>query len=286
MSRDITTLANTDLPIKNERKLMEELSSRFNANVYLGFITGYNWTANNFNTFLSQGLIDPSAHEPNVEAYLLDVLETPGTTKFINLIVEDYEHYYLYEKYGDDVATCKELEDEFGVGAENNIRYIKNVLEEFPRYSFCFDKFCCDIYKESIEVGPDHFFGGWLYFYAIISRELEEVQENYQHLLDLMNTNRTAIKKLGGNCAYYFDDQGNYTGNVGQGNEWSMTWQEIHQNFNSGKAGKHQINLVDALTDEDYFLDIRRELIEYPRDHSVFYDDFREIKLDNIIDFS
>ena len=285
MSRDITTIANTNLPTRDERKLIEELSNRFNANIYLGFTTVYNWTKDDFPTFLSQGLIDPSADEPNVEAYVLDVIETPGITEYINLIIDDFDHYYLYEKYGNGVANCKELEDEFGVGANENLNYIKNVLEDFPRYSFCFNNFCCEIFKESIEVGLNHYFGGWWYLYKVISTELTPSKENFEHLLNLIHTNRKTIKTLGGNCAYYLDDQGKFTGKVGQGNEWSMSWAEIQNNLNTGKAGKNQINLVDALTSKDYFFDIHRELIENPFDHSVFYDDFRQFEFEDIVHF-
>lgn len=285
MSRDITTIGNTNLPIRNERKLMEELSLRYNANIYLGFTTGYKWTKDDNPTFLSQGLIDPSADEPNVEAYLLDVLESPGITASINLIIDDYDHYYLHEKYGNGVGTCKELDEEFGVGAEDHISYIKNVLEDFPMYSFSFSKFHCEIYKECIEVRPDYYFGGWWYLYKVISTELTPSKENFEHLLNLIHTNRKTIKTLGGNCAYYFDDQGKYTGKVGQGNEWSMSWAEIQNNLNTGRAGKNQINLVDALTSKDYFFDIQRELIENPFDHSVFYDDFREFEFEDIVHF-
>lgn len=284
MSRSITALGQHTLPFHDRKAFLREISNRFEANVYLGFLESYELAKNDLPTFKSRGLPNPLENDYSSELYLLDEVHFSDSAKSFLLIQDDYEYQWLFDKFGEEAGSQIEFMKTWSQDPIENNRIIKSFIEDATIINFYFEGISGLISQESADVGFNDYFTDWVnFFYSITRTDHQFSIEFYKSLLHYRNTNRETIIKLGGNCIYYHDDQGNNTGGAVQSNEWDMTWTEIENAFNSPEAKKFQINLCEALTNPEYLKQIQILTENNFHDYSVFYDDFRELTWDDII---
>lgn len=284
MSRSITALGQHTLPFRDRKAFLTEISNRFEANVHLGFLESYGLAKADFPTFKSRGLPNPVENDYSSELYLLDEVRFSDSAKPFILIQNDYEYQWLYDKFGEEAGFQKEFMKTWSQDPIENNRIIKSFIEDATIIDFYFEGISGLLSLESADVDLEDSFTDWVnFFYSITRTDHQFSIDFYKFLLHYRNTNRETIIKLGGNCIYYHDDQGNNTGGAVQSNEWDMTWTEIENAFNSPEAKKFQINLCEALTNPEYLKQIQILTENNFHDYSVFYDDFRELTWDDII---
>lgn len=284
MSRSIIALGQHTLTLQDKKQFLKELSDRFNVNVYLGFATTYDWVKAELPTFDFLGIENPKADVPEMNVYLLDDELKMKHSKSLILLQDDYIYHWYYNKFGEQAGFQEEFIKHWSIDPAENNKIIKAYLDDPIQFDFYFENTSGTISLESAKVGLNEYFTDWINFYNLITRhENFQTIDWYQSLLNFRNTNKNTIQKLGGSCIYYFDDQGEFTGGIGQGNEIDMTWKDIETGFNYGTAAKNQINLCEALTNPDYLNLVQQKTKDHFHDFSVFYDDFRELTLDEII---
>lgn len=284
MSRTITALGQHTLPFQDRKQLIQEISKRFEANVYYGFFDNYELVQNDLPTFKSRGLFNPEEGYISGELYLLDEVHLSDTAPPIVLIEDDYVYKWLFEKFGEDAGYQKAFVFNWSNDPIENNHIIKGFLEQSKTIDFHFKDVFGLISLETTDVGSQEYFTDWINFFYLITRtEHKYTTDFYESLLHYRNTNRNTILKLGGSCIYYHDDQGKITGGAVQGNEWDMTWEEIENSFNAEEPKKYQLNLCEALTNPKYLKEIQEKTKDNFHDYSVFYDDLRELKWEDII---
>lgn len=284
MSRTITALGQHTLPFNDQKQFLKELSDRFGANVYLGFATAYDWVGDELPSFESRGIYNPEAYSPHLKVYLLDEVQLENSSKSLVVLQQDYIYRWYHEKYGGHAGYQEEFIKEWSSDPIENNNIIEGFLVDDVLYDFYFENSSGTISLESADVGMDKYFTDWPNFYNLITRHKDWPNTDwYKSLIEYRNINKQTIERLGGSCIYYFDDQGEFTGGIGQGNEWDMTWKDIETGFNSGMVAKNQINLCEALTNPDYLNLIQQKTKDHFHDFSVFYDDFRDLTLNDII---
>lgn len=284
MSRSITALGQHKLPFRDRKKMMIEIANRFEANVYLGFHDSYDLVKNELPSFKSRGIINPEEGHINGELYLLEEVHFSKEAPPFILIENDYIYQWMLEKHGEKAGYQKEFISSWTDDPIENNQIIKEFSKDFKLIDFYFKGISGILSLESADVGLDEYFTDWTNFFYLITHTHSELSVDfYKRLLEYRNTNRETILKLGGNCIYYHDDQGNNTGGAVQGNEWEMSWNEIESSFNHPDAKKYQINLCEALTNEEYLEKIQYLINGNFHNYSVFFDDFRELTWDDII---
>jgi hypothetical protein len=284
MSRTITALGQHTLPFDNRKEFIKEIAHRFEANVYIGFYDGHDNVMDELPTFKSLGLKNPLDDSLYDNIFLIDKhLYNEGAPIFI-LMEDDYEYRWMLEKFGEQAGYQEKFIKHWTNDPIENNNIIKGFVEESRLIYLNAEGIYGRISMESASVGLDEYFTDWINFFYLITRtEHKYTTDFYESLLHYRNTNRNTILKLGGSCIYYYDDQGKITGGAVQGNEWDMTWEEIENSFNSEEPKKYQLNLCEALTNPKYLKEIQEKTKDNFHDYSVFYDDFRELKWEDII---
>ena len=105
MSREITPLGQHTLNINDRKSFMSEISKRFQANVYFGFLDGYNLVKNDLPSFTSLGLENPYKDCYSGELYLLDKHLISESAPHFILIHDEYIFNWLYNKYGEEAGN-------------------------------------------------------------------------------------------------------------------------------------------------------------------------------------
>lgn len=284
MSRDITPLGQHTLNFNDRKVFMSEIANRFQANVYFGFLDSYNLVKDDLPTFTSLGIENPYKDIFSAETYLLDIHIISESAPPFVLLNEDYIYQWLYEKYGEAAGNQKEFKKSWRQDPIDNNKTIELFRNASQVINFCFKNTSGFISKEAVSVGFDEYFTYWDYLLGFISKTDYDFQDDfYESFLHYRNTNKETVRKFGGNCIYYHDDQGNNTGGSVQGNEWDMSWIEIETSFNKLEVKNYQINLCEALTNPEYLAQIQPLVYKHSRDYSVIYDDFRELELSDLL---
>jgi hypothetical protein len=287
MSRDLNVLGQHKFNVEDRLELMQEISKSFESNVYYGFCTGYDWVKDKLPTFESIGIENPESDEPGHKTYLLDKYLIQGNNKQLSLLEDEYIYKWYVDEYGLAAGARDEFKKSWTDEVDTNNEILKDFSESFYPIDLHFENIFASINKESIEVGYNEFFMDWWNFFSLVLREkhwhygLWQTKENFESFLAFRNSNKNTILKCGGNCAFYYDWQGEETGSVAQ-NEWEMNWNEIENGFRKVSEMGKMINLCDLLTDKRYLEKMQELTINSPKEYSVFYDDFRELSIEDI----
>ena len=282
MATNLKIIAHHNLPYTDVKVIMKELSDRFETNVYYVFPSYINLDEY-LSTIVSKGLINPFEVEGyEVEGYIIDAYTFPNAKKNLFICDEDYMYTFLLEQFGDKAAEWTPFMKNWTNDPKLNLEVLKDFSADrcymIAQYEGESIDFGLTISIESLDILTRSLNVRWWFVYDMV------MEQDYTYLTNFLEAREFIIEMtqlLGGDKAYYIADSNSHTG-IGQGDEWTMTWQEIENELHSGYFAKNLVNLRLALTDAAYFVNLQANK-KTTDDHPVFYDDFGDIKLEDVL---
>ncbi|MCF6131106.1 hypothetical protein [Flavobacterium wongokense] len=267
MGCDITILSKHNLDITNVETLAVDISNKFGFSIEFGYnaFKEYNDLLGNDldEDFISLGVIDK---KPYIKKY--------------KLIDEKFQQKQLYQKYGDEVFGMRDYWYWFDFDRYNNEMPNSKQIEQ-EKKDLQIAEFFLDNHSETgessymyihneIAVNDLHYYTRWWSFCDTIQKKHNFNDEYFQKY-------RLAVMKdtllLGGDKAYFVNDQCKHLKGVGQGNEMYFNWQQLESYINDC-AGLEVISISKTVLNKEY----QREVENKKSDTLAFYDDFQDLK--------
>jgi hypothetical protein len=271
MGRDITILGQHKLPFNDVNSLMQKLSDTFNANLYYGFESYINLDEH------LEKINWPPPEDPDeddISAYLLSKIEKDISLPNALLLNDDYMYTWLYNKFGDEAGNLPEFKKTWTQSPEQNNKFIQDFMNDPKFFEFIVNDYKLNIYKESICPSINMNYMRWWGFFSLVLHD--DRADEREYLLKSMNRIKELVKLVGGNSAYYLDDQSNVLQGIGCMNEIDMDWGRIESEIETLVGKEKIINLRKVLVDESYRKYIQEISKENETDFPAFYDDFSE----------
>lgn len=267
MGCDVSILSKHNLNISNVETLAIDLSNRLSLTIEHGY-----YAVKEYNELLENGL---------KEGFIsLGLISNQSFVKKYKLIDERYQHKELYKKFGDALYSMKEYwhwYDSDGSNIEmpnqekilqekNDLQIADYLLETHSEYA---EGGYMTIYNE-IVMNDLHYYTRWWDFCNTIQTR------NYFDDDYFQNFRKSVMKDtmlLGGEKAYYVNDQCNYLKGVGQGEEMYLTWKQL-ENHIASSLGLELISISKTVLDKQYQYEVK-----YKSERTLaFYDDFEDIR--------
>lgn len=263
MGCDISILSKHNLNISNVETLAIDLSNRF------GFTIEYGYYANaDYNQLLQNGL-----KEDFISLGLID--KKPFVKKY-KLIDEKFQQKQLYKKFGESLFDKKEYWWWYDA---DEMPSQERIVEE--KKEFHFADYYLHIHSENAKEGGYmnihdeivsndlHYYSRWWSFCDTIQLR-DYFSDNY-----FQNFRKSVMKDtllLGGEKAYFVNDQCNHLKGVGQGSENEYNWQELEKYISSIES-LEVVSISKTVLDAHYQLDIRNR----KQNTLAFFDDFEDL---------
>lgn len=255
MGCDITILHKHDLDISSIEKLAIDLHNRLGISIEYGYYASKEYNALLGND-LDEGFI--------VIGYLKS---EPFIQKYI-LTDEKFQKKQLLEKFGDALYEITEYWNyENGVPDQKRIdvEKIENKIAEYDLEGSSSHLF---IYNDVVSNGWVYY-SRWWHFCDTIQNKYIFEEDNYQQFRQKI---MKITHQLGGNKAYFVNDQCRHLKGVGQGDEMYYGWDEL----------EHYINSIETLT----VVSVSKVVLDYQYKYNVigkkqdtlaFVDDFEDL---------
>lgn len=262
MGCDISILSKHNLNISNVETLAIDLSNRF------GFTIEYGYYANaDYNELLQNGLKE--------DFISLGLIEKQPFIKKYKLIDEKFQQKQLYKKFGESLFDKKEY---WWWYDDDEMPSQERIAEE--KKEFHITNYFLDIHSETAEssyltiydeiVSSDlHYYSRWWSFCDTI-----QLRDNFENRY-FQNFRKLVMKDtllLGGEKAYFVNDQCNHLKGVGQGSENEYNWQELEKYISSIES-LEVVSISKTVLDAHYQLDIRNR----KQNTLAFFDDFEDL---------
>lgn len=275
MGRDIKCITKHTLPVHSIDALLEELSIRFNANVFFVFPSFVN-----LDEHLENINLYDLKHSIEIDGYVFKKIIKDPTLPNLTVCEDEFVYRFLNATYGDESGFLPDFVKVWSSNGVENNDIIKFFGSRPPSYDLYFEDFHFWFYLESGTIYQDEYFGRWWDLFRTL---LEGDEANrLQQFLYYRKRNIEIARLVGGTGAYYIDDQSCNTG-IGQGNEDDMTWEEIEKEIRSGVSGQNLIDLKELLTNKEYHAKYVALAAIDCEAYSIFYDDFSEISLEDVV---
>lgn len=267
MGCDISILSQHNLNISDVETLAIDLSNRFGFSIEYGYHAFKEHNALLQNDleegFISLGVIDK---QPYVKKYYL--------------IDEKFQHKQLYQKYGEKVFGMKGYWYWYDFERYNNempnsekIEQEKKELQivEFHLYNYSETGESSYMFIYSDIASNDlHYYTRWWDFCDNIQKREYFEGAYYQ------NFRKSVMKDtllLGGNKAYFVNDQCRHLEGVGQGEEMYYNWDDLEK-FIQSRENLELISISKTVLDKQYQVEVR-----YKQSNTLaFFDDFEDLK--------
>lgn len=267
MGCDISILSQHNLNLTSIETLANDLADRFGFNIDYGYFAfeEYNKPLENN---LEEGFIS------------LGKIEKQPFKRAYKLIDEIYQHKQLHEKLGDamyDLGAYWHLNDseniERGKRTEVQIADAKRELIFADYVLDCFgsgnESSYLYIHNEVVSQNF-HYYTRWWQFCETIQKRDYFDDDDYQDF-------RKAIWQdtliLGGQIAYFVNDQCRHLEGVGGGDEMFYTWEELEK-FIHSRATLEVVSISRTVLDQDYQNEVRDK-----KDTTLaFFDDFADLR--------
>lgn len=275
MGRDIKCITKHTLPVHSIDALLEELSNRFNANVFFVFPSRIN-----LDLFLENINLYNLKHDIESNGYVLKKIIKDSNLPNLTVCDDDYVFHFLKSTFGDQAGFLLDFKKDWYADGNENNELIDRFCAALPSYDVYFEDYHFWFYLESGTIYHDDYFGRWWDLFRTLLEGDEA--DRLQQFLHYRKRNIEIARLFGGYNAYYIDDQSHNTG-IGQGNEDDMTWEEIEKEIRSGVSGQNLIDLKELLTNKEYHAKYVALAAIDCEAYSIFYDDFSEIALEDVV---
>lgn len=264
MGCDVSILSNHKLNITNVESLAIDLAKRLNININFGYYSNEE-LSKLLGINISDGFIKLGSVIRN------------DSNKIYLLIDGNFQRKQLYKKFGEQLFEMKE----YWLWIMNEMPSEDRVLEEKK------DIFLVDYYLDCVEESGakgymyiyDEIIVNDLYYYTRwwdFCKTIHEVNDNDYIHSKYFKEFRELIKystiALGGNKAYFVNDECIHLKGVGQGDEIDYKWKELEEFINSREI-LEVFSISKASVDKNYQVDISKKDIR----NLAFYDDFSDI---------
>jgi len=262
LGHDISPIGNHNLNTASLKELAEDIVSRIDINIEYGY-------------FGQKEYFKLLGRERDNGLIIIDSIIKHKDFKTFRLIDDSYQLKELHHKFGDDLFYNPEywIYYEGKLPEENTIRREKEEMM-LPDFTLEHNKENeCErmtINKETYHNSAIYISGWWTFCrFFIVNYE----DDRYlKALLDFRNVLKGYTFKFGGSKMYYLDDQSHVLEEVGQGDEWELSWKEF-ENIVHEKTSHLMIDIPKFMTDEKYRSNFQK-LDEWPLS---FRDDFKDL---------
>ena len=260
MGCDISILSKHNLDISNVETLAHDLADRLNLNIDYGY-----YANEKYNTLLGNNIEDELIK-------LGSVLKNNSKDRYL-LVDENYQAKQLYQKFGDQLFDMKEYWN-----------WTDSIPTEEEKSREKEDSLISDYFLDGIETSGasgylriyDELIANYLFSYTRwwdFCRTIQDVNnENYLYESYFQNFRKSVMKStiaLGGEIAYFVNDQCIHLKGVGQGEETYYSWENLEKFINS-RENLDMISISKACIDLEY----KKEIEEKEMKNFAFYDDF------------
>jgi hypothetical protein len=261
MGCDISILSKHNLNISNVETLAIDLSERLNLNIDYGY-----YTTKEYNELLGVDF-------DNELIQLGSIRKTKADARYL-LVDENYQKKQLYQKYGDQLFN----KVEYWSWYKEYMPDEEEILEEKKDITLAYyfldsvDSTNAEGYMnihDKILMNDLYYFSRWWSFCNAMQTN-EGFDDRYTQ------TFRKQIMKstlaLGGDKAYFVNDQCNHLKGVGQGNEIYYSWNELEEFINS-RPILEVISISKMALDPTYKNEVSKKIDR----NLAFVDDFKDI---------
>lgn len=258
MGCDISILSKHNLNISSVKTLAIDLAERLNLNIEYGY-----FSSKEHNNLLGIDLDDELTE-------LGSIMKNNSGEKYI-LVDENFQKKLLHEKFGDqlfDMVEYWNCSNENLPDEEVKLAEKKDIL---LTYFYLFSDKSTE--AEGYLMIHDEILMNDLYYYSRWWQFCKTIQTKDQLKDDYFQSFRRSIMKstlaLGGDKAYFVNDQCRHLAGVGQGNEIYYNWNELEQFINS-REKLEVISISKAITSDKYQIEVSGK-----NDRNLaFFDDF------------
>lgn len=266
MGCDVSILSKHNLSITNVETLAFDLANRLNLNIDYGY-----YATKEYNDLLSNGLEDNLIK-------LGSITKNDTTAKYL-LVDENYQKKQLYLKFGDELFEMKEywcyydgnLPDEETITQERKDItvaefFLESIVSAVPdEYEYM------SVYDEILSNDLFYYTRWWDLCRTMQNSDEKDYLHN-EYFQDFRNNVMKSTLALGGDKAYFVNDQCEHLKGVGQGNEMYYTWNNLEQFINSTET-LEIISISKAVSNKEYQIEVSKKEM---RD-LAFVDDFTDL---------
>ena len=260
MGCDISILSRHTLDTSSIERLAADLSKRLNMNIEYGY-----YAFEEYSRLLG---------EPLQEDFVpLGTIQKEGTAWHYRLIDEKYQLKALYQKFGEALfekeaywhGTTAIPEEADIIKEKDNILCENYELTAIIALDISSNLM---IYKEVVS-NDLFYYSRWWQFIDIMQGN--DFYYDEKELLEFFNAIRNSTLALGGDKAYYVNDQCTHLGGVGQGEEMEYSWDALEEYIHS-REKLEVVSISKIRTDKAY----QREINAINHRNLAFYDDFED----------
>ncbi len=274
MGRDIKCITKHTLPVHSIDALLEDLSNRFNANVFFVFPSHVN-----LDEYLENINLYDLKHNIEIEGYVFKKIIKDSNLPNLTVCEDEFVYRFLKSTFGEEAGFLPDFIKVWSSDGVENNDIINGFCSYPPSYDLFFEDYHFWFHLESGTIYHDDYFGRWWDLFRTLLEGDEA--DRLQQFLHYRKRNIEIARLFGGYNAYYIDNQSRNTG-IGQGNEDDMTWKEIEKEISSGVSGQNLIDLKELLTNKEYHAKYVALAAIDCEAYSIFYDDFSEIALEDV----
>lgn len=255
MGCDITILHKHNLDLSSIEKLAIDLHNRLNISIEYGYHASQEYNAllgNNLEEgFISLGYLKS---EPFIQKY--------------TLIDERFQQKQLHEKFGDALYEMREYWIYWDNMPEKKIVEQEKIDNKIAEYDLNGSDSQLSIFDNIIS-NRWVYYSGWWHFCNTIQNKYIFDEEYYQKFRKKI---MKVTQQLGGNKAYFVNDQCEHLKGVGGGDEIYYSWNEL-ENYINSRETLEVVSISNVVLDSNY----QYEVINKKQDKLAFVDDFEDI---------
>ncbi|OXA82850.1 hypothetical protein B0A56_03845 [Flavobacterium columnare NBRC 100251 = ATCC 23463] len=261
MGCDISILSKHNLNITNVETLAIDLADRLNLNIDYGYYATKEYS----------NLLGVDFENELIE--LGSIRKTKADARYL-LVDENFQKKQLYEKYGDSLFDNKEYWSWYKNEMPNDDEIAEEKKDIALAYYFLdsVDSTNAEGYlniHDEILMNDLYYFSRWWSFCGAMQTN-DGFDDRYTQTFRKKIMNSTLA--LGGDKAYFVNDQCNHLKGVGQGNEIYYNWNELEEFINS-RPILEVISISKIALDPTY----KNEVSKKTDRNLAFVDDFKDI---------
>lgn len=255
MGCDISILNKHNLDISSVEKLAIDLHNRLGISIEYGY-----HASKEYNDLLGNNL---------EEGFIvLGYLKSEPFIQKYTLFDEIFQQKQLYQKFGDALFDMKEYWIYWDNMPEKKIIEQEKIDIKITQYFIDGSDSYFWIHDDLVS-GSWAYYSQWWYFCDTIQNKHIFDEERYQ---DYRKKIMNFTLKLGGNKAYFVNDQCEFLGGVGGGDEMYYSWDELENYINSVET-LNVVSISKIVLDYQY----KYNVINKKQNTLAFVDDFEDL---------
>ena len=254
--------------LKEPEKLIRQVAECFKVNTYLVFdayvsLEGYADSIENY----------PVENVREHPSYLIDKFILDPELKNIPIYYNDYLYKWIMINKDTNYPPIRKFKESW----KDVPGSLKEICDSFIDNPLLYDIYFDQGNQLELSAGAASlsnalFTSEWRSHYEIIMHHDFDILDIFLKYREKLVT---LAKQLGNDSMYFVPDHSH--SQVGQGNFWDMTQDQVRKCLNNKTAQTHSIDLRKALLDWEYYYDLRHECEGDPNYFTLLVDDLKDI---------